>query len=93
MEPLKEGICMFREQNVTVVESSFHECKPGRHKLTVKVVDLFGNDNQREKRIRFKLVGNSKKYKYTELLMAMLVVLFWQAINHYGTVFIASPRA
>jgi len=40
---------MFREQNVTVVESSFHECKPGRHKLTVKVVDLFGNDNQREK--------------------------------------------
>ncbi len=44
MEHLKEVICMFREQNVTVVESSFHECKPSRHKLTVNVVDIFGND-------------------------------------------------
>ncbi len=44
MEQLKEVICMFREQNVTVVESSFHECKPGRRKLAVKVVDIFGND-------------------------------------------------
>ena len=44
MEHLKEVICMFREQNVTVVESSFHECKPGRRKLAVKVVDIFGND-------------------------------------------------
>jgi hypothetical protein len=35
---------MFREQNVTVVESSFHECKPGRRKLAVKVVDIFGDD-------------------------------------------------
>ena len=22
----------------------FHECKPGRRKLAVKVVDIFGND-------------------------------------------------
>ena len=44
MEHLKEVICMFREQNVTVVESSFHECKPDRRKLAVKVVDIFGND-------------------------------------------------
>ena len=44
MEHLKEVICMFREQNVTVVEPSFHECKPGRRKLAVKVVDIFGND-------------------------------------------------
>jgi hypothetical protein len=49
MEHLKEVICMFREQNVTVVESSFHECKPGQHKLVVKVVAIFGNDNRREK--------------------------------------------
>ncbi len=44
MEHLKEVICMFREQNVTVVESSLHECKPGRHKLAVKVMDIFSND-------------------------------------------------
>jgi len=44
MEQLKEVICMFREQNVTVVKSSFHECKPGWRKLAVKVVDIFGND-------------------------------------------------
>jgi hypothetical protein len=35
---------MFREQSVTVVESSFHECKTGQRKLVVKVVDIFGND-------------------------------------------------
>jgi hypothetical protein len=44
MEQLKEVICMFREQNVTVVKSSFHECNPGWRKLAVKVVDIFGND-------------------------------------------------
>ncbi len=40
MEHLKEVICVFREQNVTVVEPSFHECKPGRR----KAVDIYGND-------------------------------------------------
>ncbi|MEA2046724.1 MAG: hypothetical protein U9N48_09455 [Euryarchaeota archaeon] len=29
---------------MTVMESSLHECKPGRHKLAVKVVDIFSND-------------------------------------------------
>ena len=26
------------------LKSVFHECKPGRRKLAVKVVDIFGND-------------------------------------------------
>jgi len=24
--------------------SAFHECEPGRRKLAIKVVDIFGND-------------------------------------------------
>jgi hypothetical protein len=27
-----------------VLKSVFHECAPGRRKLAVKVVDIFGND-------------------------------------------------
>jgi adenine-specific DNA-methyltransferase len=26
------------------LKSPYHECKPGRHKVAVKVVDIFGND-------------------------------------------------
>jgi hypothetical protein len=26
------------------LKSIFHECKPGRRKIAVKVVDIFGND-------------------------------------------------
>ena len=26
------------------LQSSYHECRPGRRKLAVKVVDIFGND-------------------------------------------------
>jgi len=43
--------------------------------------------------IRFKSEGSSKKYKYTEFLMVMLLVVFWQAMNHDGTGFTASSRA
>jgi hypothetical protein len=33
------------EQSRTI--SVFHECTPGRRKIAVKVVDIFGNDTMR----------------------------------------------
>ena len=43
----------------------------------------------RDNRIRFKSEGNSKKYMYTEFLMVVLLLAFWQTINHYSILFIA----
>jgi adenine-specific DNA-methyltransferase len=39
----------FRTKNVRTIElkSPFHECKPGRYKIAVKVVDIFGNDTMK----------------------------------------------
>ena len=32
------------QSHMTEVTSVYHECPPGRRKLAVKVVDIFGND-------------------------------------------------
>ena len=39
----------FRTKNDRSIElkSPFHECKPGRYKIAVKVVDIFGNDTMK----------------------------------------------
>ena len=29
------------------MKSAWHECKPGRYKIAVKVVDIFGNDTMK----------------------------------------------
>jgi len=29
------------------LKTPFHECKPGRYKIAVKVVDIFGNDTMK----------------------------------------------
>ena len=39
----------FRTKNDRSIElkSPFHDCKPGRYKIAVKVVDIFGNDTMK----------------------------------------------
>jgi hypothetical protein len=37
------SICTKKNRSLELT-SVFHECAPGRHKLAVKVVDIFGND-------------------------------------------------
>jgi hypothetical protein len=39
----------FRTQKDRSLElkSAWHECKPGQHKIAVKVVDIFGNDTMK----------------------------------------------
>jgi len=35
---------LFEDKREVELTSVFHECEPGRRKLAVKVVDIFGND-------------------------------------------------
>jgi len=37
----------FRTKKDRSIELVFHECQPGRRKIAVKVVDIFGNDTMK----------------------------------------------